>query len=161
MVVLAERYCAGHGPATIADFAWWSGLTMRAARGAIESAPSLERVGEDSPALWAVKRAPTPDLESSSHLLPRFDGYLLAYKDRTAVLDAAFNRQVNAGGGMPRPTFLLNGRVAGTWMRKKRGRRTVVSLEPFRRFGKKEVALVEAAVKRYAGFLETQVEIET
>src|SRR5688572_10872776 len=33
---LARRYFSGHGPATLADFVWWSGLTVTDARSGLE-----------------------------------------------------------------------------------------------------------------------------
>ena len=40
---LAKRYFASHGPATMRDFAWWSGLTVKDAQQAIDSVrPILE-----------------------------------------------------------------------------------------------------------------------
>ena len=61
---------------------------------------------------------------------------------------------------MLKPTILLNGRVAGVWTWRKRGRKIIVSLELFRRLEKREYTLVEGAVERYGGFCDTVVEVE-
>ena len=50
-------------------------------------------------------------------LLPAFDEYLVAYRDRGAVLDARDAKRVNDGGGMLSPCVVLDGRVVGTWRR--------------------------------------------
>jgi hypothetical protein len=46
---LARRYFTGHGPATLRDFAWWSGTTLTDARRAIDIAGTLlqeERIAD-------------------------------------------------------------------------------------------------------------------
>ncbi len=89
---LARRYCTGHGPATAADFAWWSGLTLKEANEGLALADVR---------LPNVSRShPTP----SVHLLPPFDEYTVAYKDRSAIIDPAFAKRVNAGGESSTPS---------------------------------------------------------
>ena len=61
---------------------------------------------------------------------------------------------------MLKPTILLNGKVAGVWKRRKKGRKITISLEPFRRLDKREYRLVENAVERYGGYCNTVVEVE-
>jgi hypothetical protein len=139
LAALAARYVAGHGPATAADFAWWSGLPAAGAREAF-----------DDPG------APVPPPEPADprvHLLPPFDDYLLGYKDRTAVLNPLFARDVNAGGGVPRPTVLVDGAVAGTWSRVERHGRIVVTPRMFRRLAGGEPEALQAAVERYGAFV--------
>ena len=41
---LAKRYFASHGPATVRDFAWWSGLTLNDARTAASFRSAAARV---------------------------------------------------------------------------------------------------------------------
>jgi hypothetical protein len=99
---LAARYLASHGPATDADFAWWSGLGLGEARRAIAAAGPVElaRAGKVPP---------------SAHLLPPFDEYTVAYKDRSAVVDAKVAKATQNGLS---PIVLVDGRVAGTWARR-------------------------------------------
>lgn len=46
-----------------------------------------------------------------AHLLPAFDEYLVGYRDRSALIDPAYVRKVNAGGGMLSPAVVIDGRV--------------------------------------------------
>ena len=75
---LARRYFASHGPATLRDFVWWSGLRVKDA----DAAASLAGANV-MPSGPGRGRAPGADF-----LLPNYDEYLIAYKDRGAVLDA-------------------------------------------------------------------------
>jgi hypothetical protein len=109
---LGRRYLRAHGPADAADLAAWSGLGLRAARAALVDAEAGE-----------AGAAPA----SPPRLLPAFDPYLLGWKDRSFVVDAAHARRVHPGGGMVRATAVVDGRAVGTWTMP-RGR---VVVEPF------------------------------
>ena len=121
---LAERYFAAYGPATTLDFATWSGLPAADVNAAFDLVrDSFDEVGYDNQRLFVLRGAePTPP-ERPHRLLARFDPYLLGHRSRELILDPAFAKFVNAGGGMIAQTMLDAGRVVGTW---KSGR-----LEPF------------------------------
>jgi hypothetical protein len=121
---LAERYVAAYGPATALDFATWSGLPAAGVNAAFDLVrDSLEEVGYDNQRLFVLRGAEPAPPERPHRLLARFDPYLLGHRSRELILDSAFAKRVNAGGGMIAQTMLDSGRVVGTW---KAGR-----LEPF------------------------------
>jgi hypothetical protein len=162
---LARRYFTSHGPASAADFAWWSGLTAKEANEGVALAADAIEVGRrDSQAERTVQPqylARSGDTRQRSvtspnvHLLPPFDEYTVAYKDRGAILDTAFSRHLNAGGGMLSPVLVIDGRVAGTWKRTLRGRDGVeVSITTFEKLTANEVRGVEREAARYASFLQ-------
>jgi len=134
---LARRYFASHGPARPEDFAWWSGVTVREAR----------RI---APVSQAVKAARP---RASVHLLPPFDEFTVAYSDRSAILDPAYAKRVNAGGGMLSAVIVSRGRVAGTW--KRTLSRTTVTVEPslFGDLTRAEQRTLDDEIARYAAFL--------
>lgn len=138
---LARRYCTGHGPATAADFAWWSGLTLKEANEGLSLADVRPRN--------AARSGTTP----SVHLLPPFDEYTVAYKDRTAIIDPAFAKRVNAGGGMLNAVVVVNGLVAGTWKRALGGNSVDITVSPFRALSARETQALEKEGARYAKFL--------
>ena len=86
---LAERYFCSHGPATVADFAWWSGLKRTDARLAIALAG--KRVSQESHGGQTfhvgAAAAPLRVPHTPAFLLPAFDEFLVGYVDRTAVID--------------------------------------------------------------------------
>jgi hypothetical protein len=156
---LAARYFASHGPATWQDLSWWAGLSAGQARTATEAASGLEPIDVDGAQYWATC-APVPtSLPARGHLLPRFDDYLLGYKDRSMVLDPAWTKQVNAGGGMPRPTVVVNGEVLGTWSRKIERQELIISIEPFRDLGSRECELIREAVNQFGRFQSMQADV--
>lgn len=133
---LGRRYLAGHGPAAPNDLAWWAGLTGK------EAAEAL--AGEHS-----FRAARLPNVQ----LLPPFDEYTVAYRDRSAVVDPAFAKRVNAGGGMINAIVVIDGLVAGSWKRTIRGTSVHVSVTPFRELSERERRGIDRQVTRYAKFL--------
>jgi hypothetical protein len=108
---LARRYLRGHGPATAADLAAWSGLGLRDARAGL--AAIGDELAEDGDlADLAGRGEPVP---SPPRLLPAFDPYLLGWKDRSFAVEPAFARRVHPGGGIIRATAVVDGGVVGTW----------------------------------------------
>jgi hypothetical protein len=94
------------------------------------------------------------------HLLPAFDEYVLAYRDRSAVLDAKYSQRLNAGGGMLSPTVVVDGRVAGTWRRTLGPGKVAITAEMFGSVGERERRALAAAAERYGEFLERDVRLE-
>ena len=74
---LARRYFASHGPATLKDFVWWSGLTVRDARAGIDLAgTALTREQVDGLTYWSVDGpAPRAMQSPTAFLLPNYDEY--------------------------------------------------------------------------------------
>jgi hypothetical protein len=156
---LAQRYFTGHGPATVQDFGWWSGLTAADARSGLEMVKSqLIYKTIENKIYWM-----SPDIPSIQHsspsvlLLPAFDEFSVAYKDRSAVLNPLYTRLANSGYGILNPTIVIDGQIVGTWKRKFTKDAVVIKLYPFTAFTVNEnLALTEAA-SRYGTFLDTPV----
>jgi len=143
---LTRRYVSSHGPATIRDFVWWSGLTAADAKRGLEMAGG-EPASIDGQTYWAYD-APRGAAAGSVSLLPRFDEYLVAYRD----LDAVPRARAALG-----ETVVVGGQVAGTWSARARRGDTVVDVKPTRRFTEREWRAVAAAAARYGRFLQRPV----
>jgi len=154
------RYFSSRGPATLQDFVWWSGLTTADARRGIEMAGSdLSRHVIDGSVCWlpssmrAVRRP-----AGAAHLLPVYDEYLVAYKDRSAVVDS---RHCKPGTNLLfGSTFVVNGRVAGTWKSTPSEHGTIVTLSAFAPLSDRVRRAVAQAARRYGAFLERPVVVE-
>jgi hypothetical protein len=152
---VAQRYFTGHGPATIADFMWWTGLPAAEARAGLEMAkPQLISETIEGQTYWLSPHKPTlkPDPDTV-YLLPGFDEYLLGYKDRSAVLEAQYVPYIWPGGGMFSPTVVLDGRVVGAWKRTFKKNTVVVTVTPFTSLSKAQSQAMSAAVKFYGSFV--------
>lgn len=158
---LALRFFHGHGPATVADLARWSGLTLTAARAGLAAVRErLTSVVLDDVEHWLDPAVPDLLAEVRAEarglfLLPGFDEFLLGYADRSAVLDPAFAERIAPGGnGMFRPTVVHDGQVVGTW-RWARGSGEV-EVEHFGEPGQKVVRERLRAVRARAAVLPRQ-----
>lgn len=153
---LAQRYVAGHGPATAEDFAWWSGFPMQDARRALDAVPGAHAVRLAGRNLVSLDAVPAPGARTSAHLLPPFDEYLLGYRDRSPMLRARDASRFKRGGGMPHRALLLNGAIAGIWTvtGSDRRRRLEVSAFPSLEGGEEDLVMGAARTLDafYGGF---------
>jgi hypothetical protein len=125
---LARRYLSAHAPATVEDFATWSGVPPRWARDAWKTLVHNGSITEQDK--LTVLTGQTPDLGSSDpdvRLLPAYDNYLLGYRTRENSVPPAHQNRVWPGGGVIRPTVIADGLVIATWSRNA-GR---VQVDPF------------------------------
>lgn len=145
---LAGRYFTSHGPATLEDFIWWSGLKIgdaRIADAAVEKQFRSEKVAE---ATYLMPKTAGPAREGV-YLLPAFDEFIIGYSDRSAVLARGMSPKVISNNGIFRATIVANGVVTGIWKREvKRGK--FLFLPQF--FGKADARL-KATVAKKAGEL--------
>jgi Winged helix DNA-binding domain len=127
LALLARRYLRGHGPADAGDLAKWAGLTIGAARLAIEGA----RPGLVDRADGLVDRADRTRVgpRPPPRLLGPFDPLLLGWASREPFVGS---HTVVTSNGIFRPCVLVDGRVVGTWGLAG-SRLTVRPLEPFDR----------------------------
>jgi hypothetical protein len=152
---LARRFFQSHGPATVRDFMWWSGLPAADARRGLEMqrADSFEIDGtkywrlRDGDALSAGKARPL-------YLLPIYDEYVVAYRDRHTV---PFGGETTTGVKWDGVTFqhslIAGGQVAGTWRVEQRAAGVTVSVWLLRPLTRVEDGALEKEVARYGKFL--------
>ena len=156
---LAGRYFRSRGPATVADFSWWSGLPASEARAGLESVRStLIADVVDGQTYWRAEGPAAKARSISAHLLPAFDEYLVAYRNRAAVLHPGYVKRVNAGGGMLDPCVVVDGEVIGTWRRTAGRREVTIEIDPFEPAWRLPQA-ISAAAARYGAFLGLDVRI--
>ncbi len=152
---LARRYFAGHGPATLKDYTWWSGLAAAEARAGLEMAkPHLAQAPIGGETYWFDPNEPVGEIPSpTAHLLPFVDEYLVAYKDRSAVLPAAYNALVDSGGVIFHQPILMDGRVVGIWTRTVKKEQVVIEAKLFRPLLDAEHGALVATGERFGVFL--------
>jgi hypothetical protein len=157
--IIALRYFRGHGPTTRQDFAGWTGLTAAdAKRGIAVAGHDLATVrvgGVEMVALRQLLDSPRPATDPDAVLaLPGFDEYLLGFKDRSMMIDAAHQQAIIPGGnGVFQATIVRGGRVVGTWKRTLTKKNTVVQVRPLVSLTAADRIRVEAALEPYARFV--------
>jgi DNA glycosylase AlkZ-like len=156
---LARRYFTSHGPATLQDFAWWSGLTTADAKDGLEMVKS-QFIQEtiDGQAYWlSSSTLSVKDRSPTAYLLPAFDEYTVAYKDRSAVLNPLYAKQANYGHGIFNPTIVVDGQIVGTWKRTLKKKSVVITPSPLAKLNKADTSGIAAAADRYGEFLDASV----
>lgn len=156
---LARRYFTSHGPATAHDFAWWSGLTLAEVRTGL--ALNKEHLVEEKingQSYWRSPSLPTLSLVSpTAYVLPPYDEYTVAYKDRSAVLDPA--HIITTRNGIFSPIIVVNGQVVGLWAREVKKSEVIVTPNLFVELNKTEMRAVVEAAERYGKFLGLPVTV--
>ena len=149
---LVRRYLGGFGPASIKDLASWAGLPVSALAPAVERQRVRRFRDERGGELLDLPRAPLPDgdMPAPVRFLGTWDATLLVHARRTQILPEGY-RPLVFSTKTPHsvPTFLVDGRVAGTW-KHERGRVQVKPFEPLPRPARRELA---DESERLAGFL--------
>jgi len=146
LVELTWRYFSSHGPALAEDCAWWSGLTLGDVRRGLQlNTHRLQTETFDGRTYWFEARAARASA-NSVFLLPNFDEYTVAYRQRDLYYDRARNWTGNERLDVPfRDVIVANGRVAGRWQRSHTIEWTI---EP----SAEEQELLEQQLQRYAKF---------
>ena len=140
--LLLVRHLAAFGPAAVADIARWSHVTTPRVRQELERLGSrLERLrAEDGRVLHDLRGAPRPDgdVAAPPRFLPMWDSAILAFDDRTRILPEEHRGEVVNRQGDVRPTFLVDGVVAGMW-RTNGGRVELLPFAPLPRQARREL----------------------
>jgi hypothetical protein len=158
---LARRFFRSHGPATVRDFSWWGGLTMGDARRGLDMT-SARKLAVDGTTYWSLgaSRAARPR-PPFVRLLPIYDEYIVAYRDRAAVPHGSAMIPARTPGYVTfQHALVVDGQVTGTW-RTVQGRRGVqVNVVPLRRLTSAERAAVQREAQRYQRFLGVPVKVD-
>jgi hypothetical protein len=151
---LARRYFISHGPATLQDFTWWSGLAPSDTKTSLEIIKP-ELTGSLVDGAWFWMGPDQPDLAAgaaAAYLLPAFDEFAVAYKDRTAAVNPKYLKQ--ARNVIFDPSIVVNNQVVGTWKRAIKKNGVDINLNPFGKLNKVQEKSLENAVKRYLKFVK-------
>lgn len=155
---LARRYFSSHGPATVPDFAWWSGLTQTEAIRAISAVKEHlveERLGGTPH--WFSPVSGTVSSTRTAFLLPPWDEYTVAYRDRGGILRPEHASRQTRSENVLSPTLIIGGQVVGTWTRSLAGDSVQITLRPFEKLSEGDRVKIARAAKRYGAFLQRPV----
>jgi hypothetical protein len=161
---LTLRYYTGHGPATVKDFSWWSGLTAADVRAGLDMvAPDLaHEVIAGQTYYFSAARLPVPDATQETprqvFLLPTYDEFVVGYSmfasSRTGGQEIKIDQQVLFDS-----MILIDGKIRGSWRRTFQKGAVVIEIAPFTPLSIVEQASVAAAAQRFGDFLAMPVKI--
>ena len=158
---LARRYFSSRCPATLQDFTWWSGLSARDARQALELVKAeYSSTVINNRMYWLTDRGQIPPVNQLSvHLLPSYDEYIISYTDRSSSIPINLERHMKqiSDRGVFRPVIVINGQVAGIWKRTLTKNIITIEIEPFSELSSRVIEQVEAAAAQYAFFCGKQL----
>jgi hypothetical protein len=148
---VVRRHLRAFGPASAEDVASFIGWRVPQVRAAFERLDLEALEDERGRAIFDLPDAPRPDPETPARprLLAAFDSVLLAYdsKRRARILpdrhrDAVYERR----NLRIKPSYMVDGLVAGTWSLEAKRGEAVVALAPLKRLTRAAQAeLVEEA----------------
>jgi hypothetical protein len=158
---LARRFFNSRGPATVHDFAKWSGLTVTDARSGLESVKKyFESTVVEGRDYWVKPSGlKAPQRTPIAHLLSVYDEYFSGYKDRSTIVSRETAARLSAMSGAL-GSIIVDGQVVGTWKRELEKDAVVIRTNFARRLPTAEEPAVRIATQAYADFLGLSARFE-
>ncbi len=159
--VLARTYFRSHGPATLKDFTWWSGLPVKDSKYALELVKH-EFVSEtvNNQMYWFAETTVNPMVKKDHiFMMPAYDEILISYKDRTAILPFTNHQNAVSNNGIFRPVIIVNNQVEGIWKRTTKNNKTILETNFFRQPDNLSREMIAGAFASYRKFINKEVEI--
>lgn len=155
IVELVRRYLQSHGPATVKDLRWWSGLTMSDLRTAL--ADLAEDTGTetvDGFQLWSLTSQAARPPEGGVELLQTYDELVVGYTESRFLGDPLMERARAAWGdrSLPSGIVIVDGGIAGHWRRTVEGKAIRVEAHLYEPRRRGLAARVEAAADELGAF---------
>jgi hypothetical protein len=149
---LTRRYFTSHAPATLRDFVWWSGLPTADARNGLEMNKSnLTSEEIEGQTYYLPNSFSIPQAEFDSlYLLPAFDEFMVAYKDRSASLAPGQAKAAVTGNGIFKPIIVAGGKIRGVWKRSFKKNSVIVEKTLFGELNEAEHETFQAKAREYA-----------
>jgi hypothetical protein len=159
LAALTERYFQSHGPATVKDYQWWSGLRVSdAARGIDMLGGALIRVNASGSGertyLAMAKRPAWRPATGSAHVIQPFDELVVAYSESRDLVDVSGSaRGASADGfALLMRGVVYDGQLVARWRTTPARGSRGIAIEPLRRLSSKEHAAIDAATTRFERF---------
>jgi uncharacterized protein YcaQ len=162
----ARRFLGVNGPATREDLSrWWGGLSpARAGRLIAGMGDEVVEVDVEGKRAWmlakhvaGVRRVkPT----GSVRLIPAFDPYVIGATRHAERLMTGPNRErVYRPQAWISPVLLVDGRMDGVWRHERKGRKLLVTIDPFGKVASGVRGAVEKEAERLRTFLGGELEL--
>lgn len=151
---LTFRYFRSHGPASERDFAWWAGLNLSDVRRGLEmNAGRLAKADYNGHWHWFEPHEDELPGPEGVWLLPGYDEYSVAYKDRSLLRGPGLALSSEENSELIDPLIVVDGMARGRWKRNLRQGKLSLSFTPFEPLSEEEKARLEDIAEEYAGHL--------
>lgn len=161
---VVRRYLKSHGPATVKDMAWWSGLTMTDLRNGLADAGATSEE-RDGLTLWSIGTAPRGGTRRARvQLLQNYDELVVGYTEsryfgdpRAETMKARFHAR-----DLPGATVMLGSRAVGHWRRPMKGKAVEVEVLLYEKLRGSDASALEEAAAELGRFIgrETRLRVE-
>ncbi len=161
LATLTHRYFTSHGPATVHDFAWWSGLSVTDCKTglALNNTRLQSQTVENKTYWYNEETLVTEEPPQAMHLLPAFDESFISYTDRTAFIDKSLLSQVMTNNGLFYPLLMHKGQIVGTWKLQKAKITKVEALFFSEKMHLPD--LIQESLQKYSRFLGKSLTLNT
>ena len=155
---LAARYFLTRGPATINDFTWWSGLTVKEAKEGIASLGSkyLHETVQGKEYIFYNKPVQVVKKSNSTFLMPDYDEYGISYKDRSIYMNPKMNKESREVHPHFSHAIVVDGYFGGNWKKSMKGNKHVIDINPLASLSKQQLSAIDRSVKRYVKFFSEE-----
>lgn len=161
LIELTRRYLRSHGPASVKDMSWWSGMTMGDLRTALaDLGDEVRSEPVDGVTLWWVAGAARrPRATRRAHLLQTYDELVVGYTESRFLGDPNKERARAAWGDRTLPSggLLVGDRIAGHWRRTVERDRIRIEVVAYDRTDPRLDAALERAARAHGDFFERPV----
>jgi hypothetical protein len=149
-----RRFLHTYGPSRPADFRAWFGADVSF------DLVDVEEVDVEGHRAFALAGDEEfPELAPTVRLLPEYDVYVMAFRERDQLVPQRVKEQIAAHGrgryegAAGVRMLLIDGIAAGLWERKKRGKRIELQVHPVRKLTRDERAQLDEEAARIGAFL--------
>ncbi len=160
--VLTRLYLKAYGPASLFDFGYWSGLKTSKLKQTWDELDTLD-VQVQGKTLKILREdydeLVTSKLTGTIRLLPNFDVYLLAHRNKELYLDKLQYKKVYKIAGWVAQTMVEDGKVIGLWGKEQKGKNLTIEIEPFGKLAKTAREKIEKEAISFGDFLGKTAQI--
>ena len=164
VVELVRRYLSSHGPATVKDMRWWSGLTIAELRNGLDGLGDKVKGKEvNGVTLWSLRNG----LRSAGGkravlLLQTYDETVIGYTESRYFGDprAKTTREAFVARNLPTGVALLDARVIGLWRRGTKERTVDIEVLLYEDLAPRDTRLLEAAATELGRFTARQPRLQ-
>jgi hypothetical protein len=163
-LAILRKFLRAYGPATLSDFSHWSGIPMQQVKPlrALLDSEMVEIPGEKKTGFLLREDLDvlngSPVTTASIRLLPNFDSFLLAHREKDHLLAEKHYKRVYRNQGWISPVVLIGGAIAGVWSYKLQGKKLLVNIEPFGKPSKTQRVGIEQEAESLALFFGSELD---